>query len=199
MSTHTMEFGRREAQRESESDGALVQLTAPDVGRLTCTLPRGAAVAPGQAAGTLVCLGRAVTLVIPAGVYGVVVSERPDRVLAPVGFGDVVLELDTSGVAAAAGSLAPEDPGGAGLVVRADQSGRFYRRAAPDQPAFVEVGAVIERGAPIGLIEVMKTFSHVTYHATGGLPARARVTRALAADGADIEAGAGLFEVEPAP
>jgi hypothetical protein len=78
--------------------------------------------------------------------------------------------------------------------VRATQSGRFYRRAAPRQPPIVDVGALVEAGTPLGLIEVMDSFSHVVYRPTGGLPARARVTRVLA----DLEVGTALLEVEPA-
>jgi acetyl-CoA carboxylase biotin carboxyl carrier protein len=72
------------------------------------------------------------------------------------------------------------------------------RKRAPDQPPFVEVGALVEAGTPLGLIEVMKTFSHVVYQPTAGLPARARITRVLAEDGADLEVGTPLLEVEPA-
>jgi acetyl-CoA carboxylase biotin carboxyl carrier protein len=182
---------------EPGADGR-VRLVAPAVGYLTCALERGAALAPGQPAGVLLRLGREVTLVVPDGAHGIVVSARPERVHAPVGYGDVVLELDPSGVS---GASAPPDAAhvaGAGPVVRAMQGGRFYRRAAPSQPPFVEVGAVVEAGTPLGLIEVMKTFSHVVYRPTGGLPARARVTRVLAEDGADLEVGTALLEVEPA-
>lgn len=182
---------------ETTEDGRL-RLLAPDVGTFTGALDRGAAVAPGQVVGTLAQLGRELRLVAPAGAYGSVVSARPERVLAPVGFGDVLLELDPSGVTAeraAAGARVDES---AGPIVRAAHGGRFYRRAAPDQPPFVDVGSLLEDGAPLGLIEVMKTFSHVVYRAGAGLPARARVVRVVAEDGADLDAGAPLLEVEPA-
>jgi biotin carboxyl carrier protein len=65
-------------------------------------------------------------------------------------------------------------------------------------PPAPDVGALVEVGTPLGLIEVMKTFSHVVYRPTGGLPARARITRVLAEDGADLEVGTPLLEVEPA-
>lgn len=39
--------------------------------------------------------------------------------------------------------------------------GVFYRRPAPDQPPFKEVGDSVEVGEVIGLVEVMKTFYEV--------------------------------------
>jgi|TARA_B110000503_G_scaffold63628_1_gene100337 acetyl-CoA carboxylase biotin carboxyl carrier protein len=39
--------------------------------------------------------------------------------------------------------------------------GTFYRKAAPDQPPFKEIGDSVEVGDLIGLIEVMKSFHEV--------------------------------------
>ncbi len=39
--------------------------------------------------------------------------------------------------------------------------GIFYRRPAPDQPPFKEVGDAVSVGDVIGLIEVMKSFHEV--------------------------------------
>ena len=182
---------------ERGDDGRL-RLVSPGVGVVTAVPEAGAALAPGQPAGVLVQLGREVTLLVPENARGVVVSARPERVRAPLGFGDVVLELDPSGVAADVAALGGHAAGAsAGPVVKADQSGRFYRRTAPGEPPLADVGTVLTPGTPLGLLEVMKTFSHVTYRAAGGLPPRARVVRALAEDGADVEPGTPLFEVEP--
>jgi biotin carboxyl carrier protein len=175
-----------------------VRLVAPAVGYLTCALERGAALAPGQPAGVLLCLGQATTLIVPEGTHGIVVSARPERVHAPVGYGDLVLELDPSGVSGVGARTDAAHGESAGPVVRATQGGRFYRRAAPAQPPFVDVGAIVEAGTPLGLIEVMKTFSHVVYQPLAGLPSRARVTRVLIEDGADLEVGTPMLEVEPA-
>jgi biotin carboxyl carrier protein len=60
-----------------------------------------------------------------------------------------------------------------------------------------ELGRELEPGTPIGLIEVMKTFAQVVYRAERGLPARARIVRVLARDGADVDEGAPLIAVAP--
>src|SRR6516225_2511121 len=46
----------------------------------------------------------------------------------------------------------------ADIVVPAPMHGVFYRAAAPDEPPLVEVGAKIEAGQKICIIEAMKTF-----------------------------------------
>ena len=55
------------------------------------------------------------------------------------------------------------DAGGSAklIEVRAPMSGVFYRRPGPDQPAYVEVGAVVKKKQVIGLLETMKVFQKV--------------------------------------
>ena len=55
---------------ERDADGDSFRLCAPDAGLFTEALPLGAALAPGQPAGSLLRLGRAVRLVVPSGVHG---------------------------------------------------------------------------------------------------------------------------------
>jgi len=105
--------------------------------------------------------------------------------------------ISGSGAAPAVGDRAESARSGA-LVLRSPQTGRFYHRPSPCDPAFVDAGAIVEDGRPVGLIEVMKTFSHVSYVASGGLPKRAKIVRMLAADGEDVKQGAPLCEIEPA-
>jgi biotin carboxyl carrier protein len=59
----------------------------------------------------------------------------------------------------------------------------------------VEAGQTIAAGTPIGLIEVMKTFTHVTYQPRENLPPQARVVRMIAGDGADVREGEALLEI----
>ena len=75
--------------------------------------------------------------------------------------------------------LEETDAGASGPVVLAPQSGRFYHRPSPGEPAFVEVGGELSPGAPIGLIEVMKTFKArivLPMHAFGGYSMRQFLT-----------------------
>jgi acetyl-CoA carboxylase biotin carboxyl carrier protein len=68
--------------------------------------------------------------------------------------------------------------------------GTFYRKPAPDQPPFAKEGDVIQAGAVVGLIEVMKTFNQVQADAGG------RIVRFLADNEAPVEAGQALLVVE---
>lgn len=175
-------------------------LRSPEVGFFSDALPAGSVLVPGQRAGTLTALGAARALLVPADAGGRIVSDPPALLRAPVGFGDVLYELEAVSAAGPARppKEAPRAATSGALVLPSPQAGRFYHRPAPGDPPFVAVGAIVEDGQPIGMIEVMKTFSHVPYRAGGSLPRRARVLRALAADGADVKRGDPLLEVEPA-
>ncbi len=191
-----------------ERDGSSLRLLSPGVGYFTGGRSVGDLVAAGAPAGVLLVLGRAFDLSVPDGVEGRVVSTPPLLARQPVGWGDSLYEIDPAAALDGDGGRAPSgapvsagEPAGAAesgtFVVRSSQSGRFYLRPAPGEAPFVEVGGLVEVGHPIGLIEVMKTFAHVRY-AGADMPARARVTRIVVADGAEIGAGDPLLEVEPA-
>jgi acetyl-CoA carboxylase biotin carboxyl carrier protein len=47
------------------------------------------------------------------------------------------------------------------VEVRAVMSGVFYRRPAPDQPAYVEVGDQVKKKQVLALLETMKVFQKV--------------------------------------
>jgi acetyl-CoA carboxylase biotin carboxyl carrier protein len=80
----------------------------------------------------------------------------------------------------------------ADIVVPAPMHGVFYRAAAPGDPPLVEVGARIEAGQKICIIEAMKTFIDIAAEAPGV------VLAILAENGDEIEAGQALFRIGPA-
>ncbi|MBL8859963.1 MAG: hypothetical protein JNL28_15755 [Planctomycetes bacterium] len=185
---------------ELVTDGDAQCLAAPEVGWFTCALPRGAVVAPGESAGRILALGRAYELIVPEGALGEVVSDPPELIRKPVAFREVLYRLAPVGNVAKAKPVARIEAAtkSSALAIRAPQSGRFYHRSAPSEPPFVTVGAEITEGRPVGMIEVMKTFSHVVYRATAGLPKTAKIARMVAKDGADVKTGDVLIELEPA-
>ena len=190
---------RAKIELVAERVGDALRLLAPDVGLFTRALEAGAALAPGQRAGTLLRLGRAADLVVPHGASGVVTSPRPERVRAPVGYGDLLYELAPleTGTQTVRRELESADEERAPCL-RSPHSGRFYHRPSPGEEALVAPGDVVENGTPVGLIEVMKTFTQVLYLPAHGLPERARVVRVIAGDGEDVGAGAPLIEVAEA-
>lgn len=69
--------------------------------------------------------------------------------------------------------------------------GTFYRRTSPDSPMLVEEGDTVDAGQAVGIIEVMKTYHEVT------APVAGRVTKVIVEDGASVEFGELLMELEP--
>lgn len=74
--------------------------------------------------------------------------------------------------------------------VAAPVAGIFYCRPSPDKPPFKAAGEAISVGETVGLIEVMKSFFPLEAEIAG------RLVRFLAADGAEIEAGDALAEID---
>jgi biotin carboxyl carrier protein len=97
------------------------------------------------------------------------------------------------------GAMPASDEGGddpepdQGNAINAPLLGAFWRRPAPEAPAFVEEGDTIEAGQTVGLIEVMKSFHDVTAPRAGTL------RRFLVDEGATVEYGQPLAELDPAP
>ncbi len=87
--------------------------------------------------------------------------------------------------------VAEEAPVDGLLPVRVGTDGTFFRRASPKDPAFVEVGAEVEAGTTLGLIEVMKTFSPVRAGVSGF------VERFRHGDGEAVEAGGVVAWIRP--
>jgi acetyl-CoA carboxylase biotin carboxyl carrier protein len=68
--------------------------------------------------------------------------------------------------------------------------GVFYRKPAPDKPAYKSEGDMVAVGDVVGLIEVMKSFIEV--HAEAG----GKIIRFLVGDEEPIMAGQSLLEIE---
>jgi biotin carboxyl carrier protein len=180
-------------------DGERVKLLCPGVGTFSLARGEGQTFTAGDVAGVLTTLGASFELLIPDGISGVVVSARPERVLAPVDYGAELYEL--APLATGAASAAPASSSGAAnaaLVFRSPSAGRFWQRSAPGEAALASAGDVVEAGRALGLIEVMKTFTLVSYSTRGGLPAKARIARVLVEDGAEVSDRTPLFELESA-
>ena len=75
------------------------------------------------------------------------------------------------------------------VSVDAPMVGTFYRSPAPDKPDFVTEGAVVTKGDPLCLIEVMKLFTTVYASVTG------RIEQILPASGELVEYGQTLFVI----
>jgi acetyl-CoA carboxylase biotin carboxyl carrier protein len=180
------------------SVGSNVLITSPGVGFWRPRMGKNALVHEGDVIGALEILGESVEIVAPC--FGLSLESTASHVARPVAFGDRLIHVDTR-----AGIVHVDDAavGGArveaatGLVFPAPISGRFFAKPGPNKPPFVAIGAILEPGQTVCMLEVMKTFNRVTYGG-GGLPERARVVAILVDDEADVTMGQAILQVEAA-
>jgi acetyl-CoA carboxylase biotin carboxyl carrier protein len=132
------------------------------------------------------------------------VEYVPQPSLAPVQYAPVpvaapvVAAAPAAPVAAApltvAAALAPAAAAEStsGKLVRSPMVGTFYRTAAPDKPAFVQVGDVVQVGQTLCIIEAMKLFNEIESDVAG------KVVKILVENAKPVEFDQPLFEIEPA-
>jgi len=77
------------------------------------------------------------------------------------------------------------------LKIKAPIVGTFYRKPAPDKPAFVEVGQKIKKGDTVCIIEAMKLFNEIDSDFDG------EIVEILVSDSTPVEFDQPLFLVKP--
>lgn len=75
-------------------------------------------------------------------------------------------------------------------VVTSPFVGTFYRRPNPDAAPYAEIGARVEKGAPLCIVEAMKLMNEIEADATGN------VVAVLVEDGEAVEYGQALFKID---
>ncbi|MDD5072969.1 MAG: acetyl-CoA carboxylase biotin carboxyl carrier protein [Candidatus Omnitrophica bacterium] len=78
------------------------------------------------------------------------------------------------------------------IEIKAPMVGTFYRAPAPDAPAFVEEGSMIEPGQVICIVEAMKLMNEIKSEVKG------KVVNILVENAQPVEFGHVLFLIEPA-
>ena len=179
-------------QLRQEAEDRWVAIS-PGVG-FWCDPPSdGTIVAPGNWIGSLRTLRQRVDLSVGSGPIGQVVGAPSARVVA-VEFAQPLFTLRPIDGAveqappAAAGSTDRQDLPDGHVAVLSPTDGVFYGRPTPDAQPFIEVGARVRKGQPVGLVEVMKTFNQILYGAAGD-PAEAEVIEIRATDGDEVRSG----------
>jgi acetyl-CoA carboxylase biotin carboxyl carrier protein len=123
------------------------------------------------------------------------VLRKPSALVAaaPVPVGQPGSDPDGVAVASAGArggqGSAPAEPGL--HAVLAPLTGIFYHSPSPGAAPYVRVGAEVNAGQVIGLIEAMKLFNEIKSDVTGV------IRRIPAADGSLVKAKQPLIEVEP--
>lgn len=96
--------------------------------------------------------------------------------------------------AAAAPAAVPAAPAAASSnteAIKAPMIGTFYRSGSPENPPFVSVGDVIEKGQVICIIEAMKLFNEIEAEQSG------RVVKVMVENASPVEYDQPLFLIEP--
>ncbi len=190
--------------RVQRGDDGRVRVVSPGVGWWWHPPHLGALVGPGSRIGAFQRLGRRYALTLPDGAAGRIAGSLPRDRAIPVEYGQPLFDLApvaaaTEGETLAAETAAIGHPGAAGLpagtwAVVSPTDGVFYRRPAPGARPFVEPGARIRAGQPLGLVEVMKTFNPILYGGPG-LPEEADVVEVRCGDAEEVRAGQVLVVV----
>ena len=119
------------------------------------------------------------------------VSRKVEMVAAaPVAVAAAPVAAAATAAPAAAATAASEDPATLPGAVTSPMVGTAYLQAEPNSPAFVSVGAQVNEGDTILIIEAMKTMNHIP------APQSGVVKRILVADGDAVEFGAPLMIIE---
>jgi len=77
------------------------------------------------------------------------------------------------------------------VTIKSPIIGTFYRKSAPDKPAFVEVGDEIGQGDVLCVIEAMKLFNDIESEISG------KIVKILVDDSSPVEFDQPLFLVDP--
>lgn len=138
---------------------------------------------------------------LPASVEGWVTERLVAEAPVPVEYGQPLLRLSATlaskpAVCDTSPSAGAPDIDRSLVPVIAPSEGVFYRRPRPDAPPYVDLGSEVAPGTVLGLVEVMKCFSQVTYGGPG-LPHRGKVARILVDEAAEVSFGQVLFLMQP--
>jgi acetyl-CoA carboxylase biotin carboxyl carrier protein len=123
----------------------------------------------------------------------IVIKRGPDKEYvqfaapaAPVAAAPAAPAASTAPQAAAAPAVADDNY----ETINSPMVGSFYRKPSPESDPFTEVGAVVEAGQAVCLVEAMKMFNEIEAEF------KCRIVEILKEDAAPVEFGEPLFKVE---
>jgi acetyl-CoA carboxylase biotin carboxyl carrier protein len=101
-----------------------------------------------------------------------------------------VAALPAAATQASTAMPAGDPPAAEGTEVTSPMVGTFYRKPAPDSPAFVDVGSTVSVGQTICIIEAMKVMNEIKAEKAGTICA------CVAEDGSPVQFGDVLFRIK---
>lgn len=115
-----------------------------------------------------------------------IMAAMPAPVAAPV-VAPVAAPVATTSASAPAGDTASAADG---EPIDSPMVGTFYRKSSPDAPNFVEVGATVNEGDTICIIEAMKVMNEIKAEKSG------TITAVLVEDSTPVQFGDTLFTIK---
>jgi acetyl-CoA carboxylase biotin carboxyl carrier protein len=159
-------------------------LRSPAVGVFRPSLVLGGCVTGGELLGRLQILGRSHDVRVPSlcAVYRITYLYRGDT---EYGGTLMVVNLGDAESGERVTSEGPADLPDGAAAVRAPIDGMFFSASSPEDPPFVTVGATVEDGQIVGLVEVMKFFYEIRAEGVSGTVTRIDVSNADAVESGD--------------
>ena len=115
----------------------------------------------------------------------------PAPTVLPVSAG-LPLAVAPAAPATAAAPSAPASPAASTLPpINSPMVGTFYSSPAPDAPAYVEVGTMVNAETVVCIIEAMKVMNEIKAEMSG------TIVEVLAENGKPVEFGKPLFRIKP--
>lgn len=127
-------------------------------------------------------------IVIKRGTAGQVIQVAAPAAMAPMAMPMMAAQPSAAAAAPAVAAAAPVEE--TCETINSPIVGTFYRKASPETPAFVEVGAVVEAGQTVCLVEAMKLFNEIE------ADFKCRIVEILKNDASPVEFGEPLFKIE---
>lgn len=188
----------------SEEKESIFSITAPVLG-LYSNLPiTGEFINKGALVGKVRILNTLYHLYLPPNLSGTVINCNKNRdLIIPLEYHQELFSLgpdrpdqnNTSQLIAHNKNSKDNTPLEHGFAVTSFTTGIFYSSPSPDLPPFVTEGQQIEQGKVLGLIEVMKTFNHLTFQGTKNSD-RGIIKKILVRNNQEVKLGESLFLIE---
>ena len=128
----------------------------------------------------------------------ITIKTGPDsQPLETTGFVQQIAPVQVPEAIPAAAAVAPAEPQQSAetddtlITIKSPIIGTFYRKSAPDKPAFVEVGDAVKDGDVLCVIEAMKLFNEIESEVSGTL------VKILVDDASPVEFDQPLFVIKP--
>lgn len=135
-------------------------------------------------------VNRLAELMARHGLTEVEIEEQDSRIRVVRPAGGSVEEQPAGGIYSSANEMEQEPEIDTRRYVTSPMPGTFYLSPSPEASSYVSVGDEIKPGTVVGIVEAMKVMNEIKSEVGG------KVAKILVANGAPVEFGQKLFEIQ---